>query len=131
MASSTLTPFKDATNQVTFTLASTSPLGASYIVSGRALSAPYIIDISRKVNSYANANDKIVLRVARTEANATSGKLATFQAKLELSIPKDVSVLTPTLQKEIATVLMSLLRDNTLSAATFTNITALIEGRDL
>lgn len=130
MASSSITPFKDASNQVTFTLASTSELGAKYMVSGRALAAPYVVEIKRKINPNSTANDHVQLRVARTEPNATTQKPATVQCLLDLSIPKDVSVLTPTLQKEIATLLMSLLRDGTLSA-TFVNVTALIEGRDL
>lgn len=130
MSSATLTPFKNATEQVTFSLQSESSDGANYIASGRSLSTPYGIQIQRKVAT-GTRNDHIVLRVYRTENNATTGKAATVQALLDISIPKDQSVINATAQKELLTIVMSLLRDATLSAATFTNVTALIEGRNL
>jgi len=131
MASSSISPFKNAADQVNFELATVSEFGAKFMVSGRALACPYVVEVKRKINPNSTANDHISLRVARTEQNVTSGKPATCQVMVDFSIPKDVSVLTATVQKELATIVMSILRDNTLSAATFTQITELIEGRDI
>ncbi len=130
MSSATLTPYKNATEQVTLSLQSESSDGANYIVSGRTLSAPYGVQISRKLAS-GTRNDHIVLRVYRTENNTTTGKAATVQILCDFSIPKDQSVINTTVQTELATVLMSLLRDASASAATFNNIKAIIEGRNL
>lgn len=132
MASSTLNPYKDNTNHVLFSLASTSATGAKYLVSGRSMSLPYICEITRKVTpANSTSNDHVTVRLARSEANATSGKLATAQVTLDISIPKDQSVLTAAVQKEIVSVLASILNEAAAMQATNANITALIEGRDL
>lgn len=131
MASQTVTLYYNATQTQAFNLVSSGSNGAAFIASGRPLSQPIVLEISRKINSNSVGNDKITLRIARTDANATTGKLATFQAKLELSVPKDVSVITPTIQQDITTMVMSALRDATAAAATRANVTALLEGRDI
>jgi hypothetical protein len=132
MATATLTPYKDDSNQVTFNLVSSHEFGAKYMVSGRAISKPYTVEIVRKFTSPSAAgNDRVIVRISRTEAHATTGKLATCVAKLEISIPKDDSVLTSTVQTEIVSILASLCNEATAMEATTANITALIEGRDL
>lgn len=132
MASSTLNPYKDNTNHVLFSLASTSATGSKYLVSGRSISAPYLMEITRKVTApSASANDHVIVRVARTELNATTSKLATAQVSIDISIPKDASVLDATAQKEIISVLVSTLNEAAAMEATNVNITSLIEGRDL
>lgn len=130
MSSSTISPYKNATEQVVFALQAENQFGATYIVSGRTLSAPYGITVMRKLAS-GSRNDHVELRVFRTEPNATTGKSATLQLLLDISVPKDQSILTALTQKEMLTLLMSVLRDYTASAATFNNATALIEGRNL
>jgi len=132
MASSTLSPYKNNSTTQVFTLTQTGPELTSYKVSGRDLSCPYVIDVQRKLaKSGATANDHIVLRVARTERNTTTSKLATCQVLVDISIPKDTSVLTATTQKEILSVVSSILNESTAMEATTVAITALIEGRDL
>jgi len=132
MASSTLTAYRDGSDTVVFTLVSTSATGAVWTVSGRSLSAPYSISIDRKINSSgAMANDHVILRISETELNATTGKPATLAATLDISIPKDQSILTPTVQKYLLKRLASLLNDQSATAATFVSAVALIEGRDL
>lgn len=132
MASSTLTPYKDNTNQVTFTLVSTGADGATYSVSGRSISQPHMVKIKRKfTNPGAPGNDRIEISVIRTEANATTGKLATLVAGAYVSIPKDDSVLTNAVQKEALAIVASLINESAAMQATTTAITAIVEGRDL
>jgi hypothetical protein len=132
MASSSLTPYRNNSDQVTFQLVSTSSEGSSYRVSGRDLSSPHVVDIKRKLTSgNSTANDHISVRVARTERNASTSKLATMQVLLDISIPKDTSILTSTVQAEQLAIAASLLNEATAMEATTANITALIEGRDL
>lgn len=132
MASSSLTPYKNSTEQETFSLVSTSGSGAKYMVSGRSLANPFVIECQRKLTpATASGNDHVVLRLARTESNATTSKLATCQVLVDVSIPKDTSVLTATVQKELVALAASLLNEATAMEATNANITALVEGRDL
>jgi hypothetical protein len=132
MASSTLTPYRDNTNQVTFNLVSQGADGATYKVSGRDLALPYAVEIQRKLSSgSSNANDRIKISVRRVERNVDTGKLATLMVSSEISIPKDTSTLDGTAQIEICAIHASLLNDATAMAATTANRTALIEGRDL
>lgn len=131
MASSSLTLYKNNTQSDVFTLASQNAAGANYLVAGRSLSAPKAISVNRKINANASANDKISTKFIHTELNATTGKPATFSIDVIISIPKDTSNLTPTIQKEGCAIVSSLLNDGTAMAATAVNRTALIEGRDL
>jgi len=129
--SSTLTPYKNSTQQTTFTLASENPSGQSYLVSGRSINKPFRLEVIRKLTTPgASGNDSIVLRLSRVEANATSGKLATLSASLIISIPKDTSVLDATAQKELVTNVGSLIFESTAAEATNVFVTALIEGRN-
>jgi len=132
MASSTLTPYRDNTNQVTFNLVSQGIDGATYKVSGRDLALPYSVEIQRKLTTgSSSANDRVKLIVRRVERNVDTGKLATLMVSSEISIPKDTSTLDGTAQIEICAILASLLNDATANAATTANRTALVEGRDL
>lgn len=131
MSSSSLTPYKNNTSQVTFSLASESPTGVKYLVSGRSISNPFSLEISRKLTAPSAAgNDEVSLTVKRIEQNATTGKLATGFVKVTISIPKDVSVITATVQKELMSVMASLFNESTAMEATNAFITALIEGRN-
>jgi hypothetical protein len=132
MASSSLTPYKDNSNQVTFNLVTTSQNGSTYKVSGRELALPHVVEIQRKLTSNnSTGNDHVILRGARTERNATTGKLATAQVMVDISIPKDQSTLDATAQAELLSCVASLLNEASAMEATHANITALIEGRDL
>jgi hypothetical protein len=130
MATSTLTLYYNNTQTQTFGLVSTSENAATWINSGRALSVPFSIKQKVKVNKGVS-NDEVLLTVSRTEANATSGKLATCLCEIRVSLPKDQSILTPTLQKEIISLAASALIDAAATGATSVNRAALIEGRIL
>jgi len=132
MATATLTPYIDNTTQVSFNLVSSTPNGARWLASGRSISEPYGFELVRKIGpSSASANDHVVAHVIRTDRNATTGKFATMRVSLDCSIPKDVSIITPTVQKNLVAVMVSLMNEATANAATTVNRTAFIEGRDL
>lgn len=131
MASATLTLYKNNTQSDAFALASQNAAGATYLVAGRTLSAPKSITVTRKINANASANDKVSVKLIHTELNATTGKPATFSVECIISIPKDTSILSATLQKEGCAIVSSLINDGTAMAATTANRTALIEGRDI
>lgn len=130
MSKQTLTPFDSASTQITLT--KVSDKDARFLVAGRTFSTPYGAEVVRKITpANQTGNDHISLRVFRTERNTTSSKLATAQAMLDISIPKDQSILDKNEQLKLLAVLCSLLRDETLMSATNANNTALLEGRDL
>lgn len=131
MASSSLNPFVDNTNHQAFVLKSTSPDGAVFMVSGRNLGAPYEIEQIRKINPSSLSNDQSIIRLTRKEANAATGKLATFQATLTVSVPKDNTVITLAEQKKALAIIASLLNESTAMEATNANITSILEGRDI
>lgn len=132
MASQTLSPYKNNTSTETFSLQSVASTGATYLVAGRALSQPYTLTIQRKLTAPSAAgNDRVEVRVSRTEANASTGKLATLTAVLSISIPKDISILDADAQAEAVSILSSLINESTAMEATKVAITALIEGRDI
>lgn len=131
MASSTLTPYCNNVATQTFILVSTTAIGARYMASGRAISCPYTIEIVRKLNPNGTGNDHVGLRIARTEQNVTTGKLATCQFLLDISIPKDQSIITQVVQKELGAILASIFNESTAMEATSVALTALVEGRDL
>lgn len=132
MASSSLTLYKNNTQTQVFDLQQTSAMMTKWIASGRSLSTPYFISVERKLaNANSSSNDHIILRAGRTEANASTAKLATSLVTLDVSVPKDQSILTPTVQKELLSLVASALNEATAMEATSANITKLIEGRDL
>lgn len=132
MATATLSPYKNNTTTQSFVLQQTSEKKTTWIVSGRSISAPYSLSVERKpANANSPSNDHVILRATRMEMNSTTGKLATLQVTLDISIPKDQAVLTPAVQKELLSVVASSLNESTAMEATSANITALIEGRDL
>lgn len=131
MASSTLNPFVDNTNHQLVTLKSSTQTGSIWMVSGRNISLPFEVQTDRKVNPNALSNDHSIIRLTRKEANATSGKLATFQCTIDVSIPKDCTVITLAEQKKAVAMLISLLNESTAMEATNASITAILEGRDL
>jgi hypothetical protein len=132
MGSSSLTPYYASSGQYTFTLVSTSDNGATWKVASRDLATPQVVEIQRKLTApSATGNDHVVLRVARTERNATTGKLATMQVLLDISIPKDTSILTIAEQTKLVACVASLLNQSTAMEASLTNIASLIGGSDL
>ncbi len=131
MSSATLSPYKNNTTTTVFTLVSESPNGVTYLVSGRSISLPFTLTITRKLTALnAAGNDEVTIQIKRTEQNATSLKLATAFAKLTISIPKDQSILTATIQKELLAMLASLCNESTAMEATTNFLSAIVEGRN-
>lgn len=131
MSSATLSPYKNNTSTIVFSLASESPTGVTYLVSGRSISQPMTLTISRKLTAPGAAgNDEISVLVKRIDQNTTTLKLSTTYAKVVISVPKDQSVATPTIQKEVCAVIASLFNESTAMEATNAFLTALIEGRN-
>jgi len=131
MASSSLNPFNGNTNHQLFGLKTSTATGSVWMVSGRNIAQPFELETVRKVNPSSLSNDHSILRLTRKEANATTGKLATLQVTIDVSIPKDTSILSPTEQKAALAVMGSLLNESTAMEATNANITAIVEGRDI
>jgi len=130
MPASTLSPYKNNSNAVTFYLTSSSDKGALWLEAGRATNSPSWIEIQRKLTQpNAAANDHLVLRIGQTAPNATTGKLSTQSATLDISVPKDQTVLTKATLVDLLGLLVSLLNDVAANAATSTIRTALAEGR--
>lgn len=132
MATETLTAYEANVGTKSFALAQTGATKTVWIASGRALSTPFTISVERKLSpNNSPSNDHILLRATRIEQNVNTGKLATFQCTLDISVPKDQSILSPSEQKKVISVIASLLNEGTAMEATNANITKLIEGRDL
>jgi len=132
MASNSLTPYTTNAATQSFALVSTSSAATKWAVSGREIGLPYVIELQRKLTAPgASANDHIVIRIARTERNTATTKLATMQILTDVSIPKDATVITQTEQKKLLSILASLLNECTAMEATTANIACVIEGRDL
>lgn len=129
--SSTLTPYTGASGTISLVPVAENANGAMYLVSGRAMNLPYSMTVARKLTAPSAAgNDSVSIRLARCEANATSGKLATMAVTLTVSIPKDQTVHTVAEQKKMLCAVASLLNESTAMEATTVFMTALLEGRN-
>jgi hypothetical protein len=130
--SSTLTPFYASSGQYTLVPVSQDDQGATYKVAGRDLACPLGLEIQRKLTApSALGNDHVVLRIFRTERNATTSKLATMQVLVDISIPKDTSIITIAEQIKLVAAMASLFNEETALEAFLANIAALIGGGDL
>lgn len=129
MPASTVTLYKNNTQTVAFALVSSSANQCRWIVSGRSLAAPFELISTVKAAPQGAQNDVVEYQISRKEVNVTTGKLATLNVKVSISIPKDQSILTPSLQVEQLSLLASLLIDAAATGATSANRTAMIEGR--
>jgi len=132
MASSSLTPYKDSSNQVTFNLSTQGENFCQYIVADRPIATPYMLEIRRKTTSPgAASNDHVVVRLARIERNSETGKPVTGQVMLDISIPKDSDTITVAYMKELIGILSSVLNEDVALEATTANAAALLAGSDL
>jgi len=131
MASATLVPKTDASGTITFELVSTSSDGATYRVTGRDLSVPLGCQITRVLTQpSAQGNDHIKVRLFRTEKHATTGKPATMQVLLDISVPKDNTIINKTEQRKLVVALASLLGD-CMAVSSYVNSTKLLDAFDL
>jgi len=133
MASATLSPKSGDTEVTTLSLASNSATGATYLVAGRALNAPKGLEIKRLITrSGQTANDHIQLRFFTTEPNATTGKLATAQVMLDISVPKDLPVIGTAGVQALCAMLASTINNYGNNAADISpTVGSLISGLDL
>jgi len=130
MPSSTLTLKKDTTNSVVFSIVSSSEFGAKYIVSGRPSSQPFGLEVQRVLTPPSStSNDHMKIRIYRTDRNTDTGKLATGQVLVDLSIPKDNANITNTELIELLVMVGSLFTDGAAGSATTVNATAIVETR--
>jgi len=134
MPSSSLTPYKASATQITYGLVGSSPTGAKWLVSGYGLGVPRTLEQTLKVGAPgASGNDHVILRLSQSDENSTTGKIATANLTLDISIPRDSATVTPTEIVELLGILSSLLNDcaSVEDSANATNRTALSEGRVL
>jgi len=131
MASPSISPHHSSSSTTVFGLVSETANGVKWQVAGRSLSAPYTVELNRKIDPNATANDHIVLKVSRTEKNTTTSKSATGSVSVDISVPKDNTILTTAELVKMAEIAASLINDYSASAATTTNATAFIEGSDI
>jgi hypothetical protein len=133
MASATLTPYKSSAAQETFTLASQGLDSVLWrnTAGSRPLNKPYTVTLQRKIGPQGSkSNDHVILKVLRSETDATTGLPVTGSAALDISIPRN-STLALSSMGEVVACLASLLVNSTAVPATLTNILALAGGTDL
>lgn len=136
MASSTLTPYNEDSVQTTYALQSTSDRKTRWVVTGRSLARPQLVEIERKLApNNSSANDHVIVRSSVTEQSTLSPyKPCTFSAVLDISIPRDQTGVTTAIMLKQLSHLCSLLRMGTAMSTTNannTNLNALISGNDL
>lgn len=128
MPASSLVLYKNNTQTTTFALAASGSDKVSYLEGGRPMSTPHSVEISKKLSNGAS-NNLVTVVTKRVERNATTGKFATFQIKMEVSVPQDQSVITNAIVTEELGMVSSYLNDAVALEATSANRTALSEGR--
>lgn len=93
MASSSLTLTTLADVNVVFTLVGVTSDGASYKDSSRTLQLPRTLDFKFILGAPGSlGNDKLQVVLRNSVMNATTQKIVTLQAKLEVSVPRDAAV---------------------------------------
>lgn len=111
MASATLTLVDLADANVVFTLVGQTSNGATYKVATRSLSLPKTLDFQYQLGAPGSlGNDKLIVTIADSVANSTTGKVSTARAKLEMSVPRD-SAVTETVISDLLAHFTSLLTD--------------------
>jgi len=132
MASATLQAYYDATLSETYSLVSSTANGSKWILPGQPIGCQKTIEIVRSLTpSGAMANDHVKVIMTNHGRNTTTGKIATSSISMDISIPKDQSILTETLMKQDLKELSSLLNDSRAGGATYNNALSLIRGTDI
>lgn len=132
MASATLTPYYNNTQQQTFALVSTDKNGSVYRVAGRDLATPRQLEIIRKIGpTGAAGNDHITLKLTHVGKNSTTAKISAGSVTVDISCPRDTAAVSKGDMQAILSIISSLLNESTAMEATSVAITALTEGRDL
>jgi len=93
MASSSLTVTKLDDSNVVFTLVGVNSDGASYKDATRTLQLPRTLDFKMSLGTPGSlGNDRMTVTFRNSVMNATTQKIVTIQAKLELSVPRDSAI---------------------------------------
>lgn len=101
MPSATLTLHNRAGANVVYTLVGQTSNGAEYKDATRSLALPRTLSFQFILGTPGSlGNDKIVVTFRDTVQNATTGKVVTASAKLEMSAPRD-SAMTETFLQDI------------------------------
>lgn len=93
MASSSLTVTTLADANVVFSLVGVTDQGASYKDATRTLQLPRTLDFKFILgNPGSLGNDRLQVIFRNSALNATTQKIVTLQAKLEVSVPRDAAI---------------------------------------
>lgn len=130
MASSSLTLYSSNSTSQAFALVSSSVDKTVWKVAGRPLSTPIELEFTRRLTN-GSKNDHLVLRLSQKEQNASTAQLATGQILVDISVPKDQSIITPAVLVGLLGMVSSLLNDASALATTSANRTAIVDGRDV
>ncbi len=95
MASATIVLKDKADANITYSLVGQTANGASYKDATRALSTPRTLDFQFVLgNPGSLGNDKLIVTLKNSAANADTGLVKTLQLKIEISIPRDSAITT-------------------------------------
>ncbi len=95
MASATITLKDKADANIVYSLVGQTANGASYKDATRALSVPRTLDFQYVLgNPGSLGNDKLVITLKNSAANADTGLVKTLQLKIEISVPRDSAITT-------------------------------------
>jgi len=134
MSSSSLTPHYTGSTTKTFSLVSEQGSGAKWIVTGRALALPESIELQRKIGTNGSkANDHVILRLVRAEANSTTNLIATAVVTLDISIPRDTAAVSQDNVNDMLGSLISILNEvtDTTVTASRAKVKSLLSGGTL
>lgn len=116
MASATIVVKNYADANVTFTAAGSTPTGAIYKDSTRALSLPRTLEFSYQIgNPGAKGNDRLTVTIKDSVQNSSTGLVSTGSIKVEVSVPRDATW-TETMTKDLMAYLQDLFVNGTIDS---------------
>lgn len=138
MPASSMVLYNENTGTTTYALQSTSATKTVWAVTGRSLAKPMSLVVERKIGTGSNkGNDHVIITVTQTEQSTLSPfGLTTFQAKLDLSIPRDWTGFTggtnADMLKRIANLVSAINNSAALAVANSANagLNAVVSGGD-
>jgi len=132
MASASITTYKNNTQTYVYTLVSQSADTTVWKIANRTLGEPMTLSLQRKVGpTGSKTNDHIILRSSRTDKNATTGLPATCSITLDVSIPRDNSIITAQAQTDLLQSVASIINEYAANAATQVNAGKIVGATDL
>jgi len=102
MASATITVVDKAGANVVYSLVGQTSNGALYKVATRSLNVPKTLEFQFSLGQPGSlGNDKVVVILKDSAANATTGLVKTLQVRMEISIPRDAAITTAMVEDNI------------------------------